>query len=109
MIGAFVSTRLHEIEAEIRYLTTEEGGRSNGVFRGYRGQFYYGRIDYDGFQFFPDVPDDEIVELGTTVRAVVRFPQERWDEVHSKSITVGMPFEIREGSRTVGRGVVTKL
>ena len=76
---------------------------------GYRGQFYYGGNDYDGFQFFPDIPDDEMVELGTTVRAVVRFLQERWDEVLSKHITVGTPFEIREGDRTVGRGRVTKV
>lgn len=47
-----MSTRLHEIEVEIRYLTTEEGGRRTGVFSGYRGQFYYGGNDYDGVQFF---------------------------------------------------------
>ena len=69
----------------------------------------YGGNDYDGFQFVPDVPDDEMVELGTTVRVVIRFLQEQWNEVHSKHITVGMPFEIREGARTVGRGTVTKL
>lgn len=99
----------HEIEAEIRYLTTEEGGRRSGVFSGYRGQFYYGGNDYDGFQFFPDRSDDEMVELGMTVRAVVRFLQKRWDEFHSKHITVGMPFQIREANRTVGRGRVTKV
>ena len=104
-----MSAGLHEIEAELRYLTTEEGGRKTGVFSGYRGQFYYGGNDYDGFQFFPDVPDDQMVELGTTVRVCVKFLQERWDEVHSKHITVGMPFEIREGNRTVGRGRVTKV
>ncbi|QDV29142.1 Elongation factor Tu [Planctopirus ephydatiae] len=104
-----MSTRLHEIEVEIRYLTTEEGGRRTGVFSGYRGQFYYGGNDYDGVQFFPDLSDDQMVELGTTIRAYVRFLQERWDEVHSKHITVGMPFEIREGNRTVGRGRVTKV
>jgi translation elongation factor EF-Tu-like GTPase len=104
-----MTTGLHEIEAEIRYLTTAEGGRKAGVFSGYRGQFAYGGNDYDGFQYFPDVSDGQMVELGTTVRAFVRFLQERWDEVHSKCITVGMPFEIREGSRTVGRGHVTKV
>ena len=104
-----MSAGLHEVEAEIRYLTTEEGGRETGEFSGYRGQFYYGGNDYDGFQFFPDLSDDQMVELGTTVRARVRFLQERWDVVHSKRITVGMPFEIREGNRTVGRGRVTKV
>ncbi len=63
----------HAIEAEVRYLTTEEGGRRTGVFSGYRGQFYYGGNDYDGFQYFPDKADDEMVKLGMTVRAVVVF------------------------------------
>jgi translation elongation factor EF-Tu-like GTPase len=99
----------HEIEVVIRYLTTEEGGRQTGVCSGYRGQFAYGGNDYDGFQFFPDIRDNSMVELGTTVPAVVRFPQRRWDQFHSPRITVGMPFEIREGSRTVGRGRVTKV
>jgi hypothetical protein len=72
-------------------------------------QFHYGGNDYDGFQFFPDVPDDETIKLGTTVRVVIRFLQERWNETHSQHITVGMPFEIREGRRIVGRGEVTKV
>lgn len=99
----------HEIEAAIRYLPSGEGGRHSGIYSGYRGQFYYDGSDWDGFQYFPDVPDDVMVELGTTVRALVRFTQERWDEIHSKHIYVGMPFEIREGARTVGRGVVTSV
>lgn len=103
-----MSADFHEIEAEIRYLTTEEGGRRSGVFSGYRGQFYYGGNDYDGSQFFLDVPDDEMVELGTTVRASIRFLRKRWEEFHFKHITTGMPFEIREGNRTVGRGRVTR-
>ena len=107
-VGA-MSQVYHQIEAEIRYLTAEEGGRRSGLFSGYRGQFYYSGNDYDGFQFFPDLQDDEMVELGKTVRAVIKFRQERWDEVHSKAITVGMPFAIREGKRTVGRGVVTNV
>lgn len=99
----------HEIEAEIRYLTTEEGGRRHGVFSGFRGQFHYDGDDFDGFQFFPDVADGEMVEPGTTVRALVRFDQKRWDEIHAHRITVGMPFLIREGSKTVGRGTVTRV
>jgi hypothetical protein len=54
------------------------------------------------------MPDDE-VRLGTTVRALVEFRQETWDSVHSKRIRVGMPFEIREGRKVVGRGVVTNI
>lgn len=61
-----------EIEAEIRYLTTEEGGRNSGVLSGYRGQFFYDDRDWDGSQYFPDVTEGTMVELGTTVRALVR-------------------------------------
>ena len=66
--------KFHEIEAEIRYLTTEEGGRKNGVYSGYRGQFYYDGDDHDGGQFFPEQSEGEMVELGNTVHALVRFP-----------------------------------
>jgi translation elongation factor EF-Tu-like GTPase len=104
-----MSAPFHEIEAEVRYLTTEEGGRKTGVCSGYRGQFWYEGHDYDGFQYFPDLPAGAMVELGITVRAVIRFRQERWENVHSRKITVGMPFQIREGNRTVGRGIATKV
>jgi len=104
-----MSVGFHEIEAEIRYLTTDEGGRKTGVLSGYRGQFFYEGYDWDGIQYFPDLPNDVFVELGRSVRALISFPQARWESVHSKKITVGMPFLIREGSKTVGRGIVTKV
>ncbi|WP_417381543.1 elongation factor Tu [Gimesia sp.] len=100
---------LHEIEVEVRYLTTAEGGRQNGVFSGYRGQFYYNGGDYDGPQFFPDLTEGMLLELGVTVRAFVRFPQKRWDEFHSQQIKEGMDFLIREGAKVVGRGTVKKV
>lgn len=99
----------HQIETQIRYLTPEEGGRQSGVFSGYRGQFFYAGKDFDGFQYFPDFNDDEMVELGKTVKAFVRFGRKRWQEFHSQRITRGMEFEIREGNRTVGRGTVIDL
>jgi len=52
-----MSAGFHEIEAELRYLTTDVGGRRTGVFSGYSGLLYYGEDDYDGFQYFPDIPD----------------------------------------------------
>ncbi len=103
-----MSADYHETEAEIRYLTTEEGGRRTGVKSGYRGQFFYDGEDYDGFQYFPDLPDGVMVELGRPVRALIRFRQEMWENVHSMKITAGMHFQIREGNKTVGRGMVTK-
>lgn len=104
-----MAAEYHDIKAEICYLTTAEGGRQTGVMSGYRGQFHYGGDDqpWDGFQHFPEFSDGVVIELGTLVRAKVRFLQSRWDEVHSKRIEVGVPFEIREGRRIVGRGVVT--
>jgi len=99
----------HFIEARIRYLTTVEGGRNSSVASGYRGQFYYGGNDYDGYQSFPDFNPGEYITLGTEVRAFIEFSKSRWDEVHSRSIYIGMPFEIREGSKKVGNGVVTQL
>jgi translation elongation factor EF-Tu-like GTPase len=104
-----MSVDFHEIEAEVRYLTTEEGGRRTGVYSGYRGQFFYEGDDYDGFQYFPDLPNGAMVELGRSVRTLIRFRQEMWKDVHSKKIIVGMPFQIREGPRTVGRGIVMKV
>ena len=100
---------LHVIETRIRYLTSAEGGRQTGVASGYRGQFYYGGKDYDGFQWFPDFNRGDSVPLGTEVRAFVDFSKGRWDEVHKHSVYEGMPFEIREGPKVVGTGVVTRL
>ncbi len=103
------SLKSFDIEVDIRYLTSEEGGRKTPVCNGYRGQFFYDGQDWDGFQYFPDLPYDAMVELGTTVRALVRFQLDRWENIHSKKITVGMPFQIREGNKTVGCGTVTKV
>ncbi len=99
----------HVIEARILYLAPAEGGRRSGVASGYRGQFYYDGDDFDGFQYFPDLEPGVFIELGREVRTFVRFELERWDLIHQSKITEGMLFEIREGNRTVGRGVVTSI
>jgi elongation factor Tu len=98
----------HVIEARIRYLKPSEGGRRTGVASGYRGQFFYDD-DYDGFQLFPDVPRDGTVELGSEVRAFVQFAKDRWNDKHERDLHEGMAFKIREGRRTVGEGIVTRL
>lgn len=104
-------TSFHFIEANIRYLLTSERGRQSGVGNGYRGQFHYEGEEqaWDGFQYFPDLQDDSIVPLGTKIRVFVQFREETWEAIHSKRLQVGMSFQIREGKRIVGRGVVTKL
>ncbi len=99
----------HIIEARIRYLTPSEGGRKSGVASGYRGQFFYDGNDYDGFQLFPDFAPGTFVQLGEEVRAFVQFLQSRWEEVHRHRLQLGKTFEIREGDRIVGTGIVTRL
>ena len=94
---------LPDIEAEISFLSAEEGGRKNCVYSGYRGQFFYEGHDWDADQQYPEV--DEVLP-GQLVRATIRFLS---PENHLGRVVPGMPFEIREGSRTVGRGVVTKI
>jgi elongation factor Tu len=92
-----------DIEAEIYYLTPEEGGRSSPAFTGYRPQFYYDGRDWGASHIYPDV---EVANPGETVRAYLGFLS---PEEHLGKIKVGMEFEIREGARIVGKGVVTKI
>ena len=92
-----------DIEAEIYFLTLQEGGRSTPVFSGYRGQFFYEGLDCDATQEYPDV---EEVKPGETVRAYLAFLS---PNLHYKKIHEGMAFLVREGARTVGKGTVTKV
>lgn len=94
---------LKDIEAEIYFLTTQEGGRSKPAFDGYRPQFYYDGHDWDAHQSYPDVKQ---VNPGDTVRTYLAFlsPDEHFGNVY-----VDMEFLIREGSRTVAKGIVTKI
>jgi hypothetical protein len=54
-----MSEDIHEIESEIRYLTTAEGGRKTGVTSGYRGQFHY-----EGDDHLDDGGDLEALQMG---------------------------------------------
>ncbi len=74
-----------QVEATIRSLTFEEGGRRTPVTSGYRGQFHYEGevgVPHDGFQFFPDVLECGFVDAGTTVRSAIWFPTYRWADFH---------------------------
>ena len=92
-----------DIEAEIYFLTPEEGGRSTPVFTGYRPQFYYNEQDWDASHIYPET---DLVKPGETVRAYLGFlsPKEHYGKVYE-----GMDFLIREGARTVGKGTITKI
>ena len=92
-----------DIEAEITFVPTEEGGRKTPALSGYRPQFYVGGFDYDADQEYPYV---QSVAPGETARAYLRFSSPYYivSEVFS-----GMEFQVREGSRVVARGRVTNI
>ena len=89
-----------EFEAEIYCLSKEEGGRHTPIFNGYRPQFYIRTTDVTG-----DVTLDKGVEMimpGDNVKITVKL-------IQPVACEVNMKFAIREGGRTVGAGVVTKI
>jgi translation elongation factor EF-Tu-like GTPase len=92
-----------DIEAEITFVPTEQGGRKTPAFSGYRPQFFYDGYDWDADQEYPDV---ESVSPGQTVRALLRFLslERQVGRVHP-----GLEFLVREGARVVARGRVTKI
>ena len=92
-----------DIEAEIRFLTAEEGGRHTPARSGYRPQFYYDGHDWDAHQEYPDA---EWVNPGDTARTLLWFLS---PDAHVGRVHAGMEFEVREGARVVGRGRVTKI
>jgi len=89
-----------EFEAEIYVLTKEEGGRHTPFFKGYKPQFYIRTTDVTGEVTLPE--GTEMVMPGDTVKGNVKLLKE-------VAIEQQMHFAIREGGRTVGAGVVTKI
>jgi elongation factor Tu len=89
-----------EFEAEVYILTKDEGGRHTPIMTGYKPQFYIRTTDVTGEMNLPK--DVEMAMPGDTVKASVSL---------SKPIAMEdeMRFAIREGGRTVGAGVVTKI
>jgi elongation factor Tu len=89
-----------EFECEVYILKKEEGGRHTPFFTGYKPQFYIRTTDVTGEATLPT--GVEMVMPGDTVRLVVKLvtPVALEDQMH---------FAIREGGKTVGAGVVTKI
>jgi elongation factor Tu len=87
-------------EAEVYVLTKEEGGRHTPFFKGYRPQFYFRTTDVTGS-----------VELGEKVEMVMPGDNTRIGVTLISPVAMeeGLRFAIREGGRTVGAGVVTKI
>jgi len=97
------NTHQADIEAEITFVPTDQGGRKTPAFSNYRPQFYYDGLDWDARHDYPDV---ESVLPGQTVRALLTFSR---PQMHFGRVVEGMEFLVREGQRTVARGRVTKL
>ncbi len=89
-----------EFEAEAYILTKEEGGRHTPFFTGYRPQFYVRTTDVTGNVSLPQ--GVEMVMPGDSTKMTVKL-------IVPVAMEDGMRFAIREGGRTVGAGVVTKV
>ncbi len=89
-----------EFEAEIYVLSKEEGGRHTPFFSGYKPQFYIRTTDVTGEVTLPE--DTEMVMPGDTVNGKVKL-------IVPVALEEQQRFAIREGGKTVGAGVVTKI
>ena len=89
-----------QFEAEVYVLTKEEGGRHTPFFKGYRPQFYFRTTDVTGTVELPQ--GVEMVMPGDNIQMTI-------DLITPIAMDEGLRFAIREGGRTVGAGVVTKI
>jgi elongation factor Tu len=87
-------------EAEVYVLTKEEGGRHTPFFKGYRPQFYFRTTDVTGSVELPS--GVEMVMPGDNIQMTIEL-------ITPIAMDEGLRFAIREGGRTVGAGVVTKI
>jgi translation elongation factor EF-Tu-like GTPase len=90
-----------DVEAEITFLRTEEGGRQDYVSTGYHPQFYYEGEDHVAVQEFTD---KENIYCGDTVTAHLNFLH---SELLFNRVQVGDSFKIREGKRVIAHGKIT--
>jgi len=89
-----------KFQGEVYVLKREEGGRHTPFFNGYRPQFYTGTMDVTGATELP--AGVEMVMPGDNVNLMVEL-------IVPVALEVGSRFAIREGGRTVGSGVITKI
>ena len=89
-----------KFEAEVYILSKDEGGRHTPFFNGYRPQFYFRTTDITGAV---DLPEGiEMVMPGDNVKFIVSL-------INPIAMDEGLRFAVREGGRTVGAGVVSKI
>jgi elongation factor Tu len=89
-----------KFEAEVYVLTKEEGGRHTPFFKGYRPQFYFRTTDVTGSVELPE--GTEMVMPGDNIQMTIEL-------ITPIAMEEALRFAIREGGRTVGAGVVTKI
>ena len=89
-----------QFECEVYVLTKEEGGRHTPFFNGYRPQFYFRTTDVTGSVELP--AGTEMVMPGDNIKMSVEL-------IAPIAMEEGLRFAIREGGRTVGSGVVSKI
>lgn len=89
-----------QFNAEVYILTKDEGGRHTPFFKGYKPQFYIRTTDVTGTVELPE--NVEMVMPGDNVKFIVTLGS-------AVALEEGTRFAIREGGRTVGAGVVTKI
>jgi elongation factor Tu len=87
-------------KANVYVLTKEEGGRHTPFFKGYRPQFYFRTTDVTGEVILPEgmemvMPGDNVEIEGSLITPI--------------AMEEGLRFAIREGGRTIGAGVVSKI
>jgi len=89
-----------EFEAEVYILDKKEGGRHTPFFRNYRPQFYFRTTDITGEIELP--AGKEMVMPGDNTKVNVKL-------IHPIAMEQGLTFAIREGGKTVGRGIVARI
>ncbi|MCR3755377.1 MAG: translation elongation factor Tu 2 [Sodalis sp. Psp] len=89
-----------QFESEVYILNKDEGGRHTPFFKGYRPQFYFRTTDVTGIIELPE--GVEMVMPGDNIEMVVNL-------IAPIAMDDGLRFAIREGGRTVGAGVVSKI
>jgi len=89
-----------KFEGEVYILTKEEGGRHTPFFNGYRPQFYFRTTDVTGVAELPE--GTEMVMPGDNIKMKIEL-------ITPIAMEENLRFAIREGGRTVGAGVVTKI
>ncbi|BBA85277.1 elongation factor Tu [endosymbiont of Sipalinus gigas] len=89
-----------KFESEVYVLNKDEGGRHTPFFNGYRPQFYFRTTDVTGTIELPD--DIEMVMPGDNIKVKINL-------MSCIAMNEGLHFAIREGGKTVGAGIVTKI